>query len=111
MTVDGPYEIPPLDDAPDITRITEPQQGETMADTRNWAGFGLLFIGVVVAGAAAVVAMWGFGAAALVVTIFAVLILLAGAALVVLEQVRKRARTIPASADAPAWQVIERPGE
>ncbi|MFD6158734.1 hypothetical protein ACFWF7_01160 [Nocardia sp. NPDC060256] len=111
MTVDGPYEIPPLDDAEDITRIAEPQPGETLADTRNWAGFGLLFIGVVIAVAAAVVAMWGFGAAAAVVTIFAVLTLLAGAALVVLEQVRKRARTIPASSEAPAWQVIERPGE
>ncbi|WP_433659111.1 hypothetical protein ACQPW1_42950 [Nocardia sp. CA-128927] len=110
MTVDGPYEIPPLDDAADITRATEPQPGETLANTRNWAGFGLLFIGVIFAVAAAVVAMWGFGAAATVVTIFAVVTLLAGAGLVAFEQVRGRRRNGAESQDAPAWQVIARRG-
>ncbi|PXX68687.1 hypothetical protein DFR70_102371 [Nocardia tenerifensis] len=111
MTVDGPYEIPPLDDAPDIARTAEPQPGETLADTRNWAGFGLLFIGVLVAVAAAVVAMWGSDALALVLAVFALVTLLAGAALVVFERLRRRARTSPSPQEAPAWQSIVRPGE
>ncbi|MEV6555681.1 hypothetical protein AB0M22_08190 [Nocardia sp. NPDC051756] len=110
MTVDGPYEIPPLDDAADITRTTEPQPGETLANTRNWAGFGLLFIGVVIAVVAAVVAMWGFGGAALAITIFAVVTLLAGAALVTFDLLRGRKRSAVAPQDAPAWQVIVPPG-
>ncbi|WP_107659228.1 hypothetical protein [Nocardia suismassiliense] len=110
MTVDGPYEIPPLDDAADISRTTAPQPGETLADTRNWAGFGLLFIGVLLAVAAAVVALWGFGAAALAITIFAVVTVLAGVALVAVEQVRRRARNTAAPEDAPAWQAVVPPG-
>ncbi|MFI9401283.1 hypothetical protein [Nocardia sp. NPDC052316] len=110
MTVDGPYEIPPLDNAADISRTTAPQPGETLADTRNWAGFGLLFIGVLLAVAAAVVALWSFGTAALVLTVLAVMTVLAGVALIVVEQLRRRARDSAAPEDAPAWQAIVPPG-
>lgn len=60
MTVEGPAEIPPLDDATDIARSAEVQPGETLADTRNWAGFVALLFGVF----AAVVAITALAAGA-----------------------------------------------
>lgn len=88
---DGPWEIPPLDDAPDIARDPAPQPGATMADTRNWPGYGLLLVAAAAAIAAAVLAGWGLARLSVVAAIITVVFLLIGVGLIVLEQVRGRA--------------------
>lgn len=102
---------PPLDDAPDIARGSAAQPGETLADTRNWPGYGLLMVAAAVAVAAAVIAGWGLGRAAIVATIIALVALLAGVTLVVIERLRRRrrARQEAGQEPAPAWQTIVPP--
>ncbi|MGO4616249.1 hypothetical protein AB4305_18400 [Nocardia sp. 2YAB30] len=110
MTADDePWEIPPLDDAPDIARGSAAQPGETLADTRNWPGYGLLVVAATVAVAAAVIAGWGFGRAAIAATIIAAVALLAGVTLVVVERLRRRTRQKADQVTAPAWQTIVPP--
>ncbi|WP_063051198.1 hypothetical protein [Nocardia arthritidis] len=89
---DGPWEIPPIDNAPDIARDPAPAPGATMADTRNWPGYGLLLVAAAVAIAAAVLAGWGFAQLSTVAAIIAAVFLVIGVGLIVLEQVRARAR-------------------
>lgn len=83
MTVEGPAEIPPLDDATDIARSDEVQPGETLADTRNWAGFAVLLFGGLAAIVAIAAVLAGASQLALVTGIFAVAGLVVGACLVV----------------------------
>lgn len=90
MTAEGPWEIPPLDDAPDIARTTEPQPGITLADARNWPGFVLLIIGGLVAIAAAVIGVVGFPGAAFIFALIAVAASLTGIALVLVERRGRR---------------------
>ncbi|BCK52978.1 hypothetical protein [Nocardia wallacei] len=71
MTVEGPAEIPPLDDATDIARSAEVQPGETLADTRNWAGFVVLLFGVLAAIVAITALLAGASQLALVSAVFA----------------------------------------
>lgn len=56
MTLGEGFEIPPFDNAADITRSTRTQPGEVLADSRNWAGFALLFA----AGISVVIAVTAF---------------------------------------------------
>ncbi|MEU2039264.1 hypothetical protein [Nocardia niwae] len=93
MTADeGPWEIPPIDDAPDIARDPAPPPGATMADARNWAGYGVLLLAAAGAIAAAVLAGWGLNRSSVVAAIIAAVFLLAGVGMIVLEQVRARAQ-------------------
>ncbi|MEV4234845.1 MULTISPECIES: hypothetical protein [unclassified Nocardia] len=107
MTAEGPWEIPPLDDAPDIARATEPQPGITLADARNWPGFILLIIGGLVAIAAAVIGVLGFPGTAFIFALVALAASLTGIALVLVERRRPQPRT----PDQPApWQSTVPPG-
>ncbi|MFI6367056.1 hypothetical protein ACIBG0_30380 [Nocardia sp. NPDC050630] len=107
MTAEGPWEIPPLDDAPDIARATEPRPGITLADARNWPGFVLLIIGGLVAVAAAVIGAVGFPGAAFIFALVAMAASLTGIALVLVERRRPQPRT----PDQPApWQPTVPPG-
>ncbi|WP_051022982.1 hypothetical protein [Nocardia pneumoniae] len=93
MTADDePWEIPPLDDAPDIARDPAPQPGAALADTKNWPGYGLLLVAALIAIVAALLAGWGVDRAATTTALIAVVFLLVGATLVVLERLRGRAR-------------------
>ncbi|WP_330228542.1 hypothetical protein OHA40_20685 [Nocardia sp. NBC_00508] len=93
MTADDePWEIPPLDDAPDIARDPAPQSGAALADTKNWPGYGLLLVAAVVAIGAAALAGWGSDRGATMATIVAAVFLVVGVTLVVLERVRARSR-------------------
>ncbi|WP_039800830.1 hypothetical protein [Nocardia araoensis] len=98
---DGPWEIPPIDDAPDIARDSAPPPGATMADTRNWPGYGLLLVAAAGAITAAVLAGWGRAQLSVVAAIITVVFLLIGVGLIVLEQVRARARTQAEQATVP----------
>ncbi|MGK8522196.1 hypothetical protein ACRS6B_11860 [Nocardia asteroides] len=89
---DGPWEIPPLDHAPDIARDPAPPPGASMADARNWPGYGLLLVAAAAAIVAAVLAGWGLSRPSVVAAIVAVFFLLVGVGLIVLEQLRSRAR-------------------
>ncbi|MEU7631395.1 hypothetical protein AB0C34_15605 [Nocardia sp. NPDC049220] len=112
MTADDkPWEIPPLDDAPDIARVAEQQPGQTLADAKNWPGYGLLLVAAVVAVAAAAIAGWGFAHAATVAALIAAVALLTGGSLVVVERLRSRARARKEAGEqiAPAWQTIVPP--
>ncbi|MEU7764366.1 hypothetical protein AB0B25_04505 [Nocardia sp. NPDC049190] len=112
MTADDkPWEIPPLDDAPDIARGAEQQPGATLADTRNWPGYGLLLVAAVVAVTAAAIAGWGFAHAATVAAIIAAVALFAGGTLVVVERLRSKAQARKEASEqtAPAWQTIVPP--
>ncbi|WP_062986356.1 hypothetical protein [Nocardia anaemiae] len=107
MTAEGPWEIPPLDDAPDIARATEPQPGITLADARNWPGFVLLIIGGLVAIAAAVIGAVGFPGTAFIFALVAIAASLTGIAVVLVERRRPQPRT----PDQPApWQPTVPPG-
>ncbi|MBF6079617.1 hypothetical protein IU498_33900 [Nocardia beijingensis] len=106
MTADeGPWEIPPIDDAPDIARDSAPPPGATMADARNWPGYGLLLVAAAGAIAAAVLAGFGLGRLSVVAAIITVVFLLVGVGLIVLEQVRARRRT-----EQPAERATVPPG-
>ncbi|MFI9508937.1 hypothetical protein [Nocardia sp. NPDC052566] len=110
MTAEGPWEIPPLDDAPDIARDTGAQPGEALADTRNWAGFALLLIGALIGIGAVGAAGWGLSPVAMVGSIIACAALAAGAALILLESRRRRTRYAPPSdGPPPAWQAYVPP--
>ncbi|MEU2034912.1 hypothetical protein [Nocardia amamiensis] len=89
---DEPWEIPPLDDAPDIARDPAPQPGAALADTRNWPGYGLLLVAALAATGAALLAGWGVHSVAIAAAIIAALFLVIGVLLVVLERLRGRAR-------------------
>ncbi|WP_084496963.1 hypothetical protein [Nocardia amamiensis] len=89
---DEPWEIPPLDDAPDIARDPAPQPGAALADTRNWPGYGLLLVAALAAIGAALLAGWGLDRIATTTALIAVVFLLVGVTLVVLERRRERAR-------------------
>ncbi|MGY1938566.1 hypothetical protein [Nocardia gipuzkoensis] len=106
---DGPWEIPPIDDAPDIARDSAPQPGAAMADTRNWPGYGLLLVAAAVAIVSAVFAGWGFGRLSVVAAIIAVVFLIVGVGLIVLEQVRARAKSRQHT-EQPAAQATVPPG-
>ncbi|MGV9612079.1 hypothetical protein [Nocardia xishanensis] len=92
MASDGTWEIPPLDDAPDIARTPGPQPGETMADTRNWAGFVLVGIGLLTVIPAVALAALGARGWALLIGFIACVALAAGAALLVLQWRNQPAR-------------------
>ncbi|WP_431964741.1 hypothetical protein [Nocardia sp. bgisy134] len=106
MASDGMWEIPPLDDAPDIARTTGPQPGATMADTRNWAGFVLVGIGLLTVIPAVALVALGVQGWALLVAVIACVALSTGAALLVFQWRNQRARQQRSSADEPyaAWQ-------
>ncbi|WP_431956781.1 hypothetical protein [Nocardia lijiangensis] len=104
MASDGAWEIPPLDDAPDITRTAGLQPGETMADTRNWAGFVLVGIGVLAVIAATAVAALGTRGWALLAALIAGGALLTGAALLLFERRNRLARQQHPSDSPAAWQ-------
>ncbi|WP_406233004.1 hypothetical protein [Nocardia sp. NBC_01009] len=112
MTSDGSWEIPPLDDAPDIARTPEPQPGQALADARNWAGFVLLFIGGLVTIAAAAIGVAGYRGPAVVGAVIAIVIVLGGTALIVLERRNARSQqSRTAGPEAPAsWQAVVPPG-
>ncbi|MGW4325570.1 hypothetical protein ACWEKR_06725 [Nocardia sp. NPDC004573] len=99
---DGPWEIPPIDDAPDIARDPAPPPGSTLADTRNWAGYGLLLLAAVGAIAAAVLAASGPARSSVVAAIIAAVFLVAGVGMIVLEQVRARAKARRRTAEPAA---------
>ncbi|WP_067835568.1 hypothetical protein [Nocardia lijiangensis] len=103
MASDGAWEIPPLDDAPDIARTAGLQPGETMADTRNWAGFVLVGIGVLALIAAVAVAALGADGW-LLAAVIAGGALSAGAALLVFERRNRLARQQHPSDSPAAWQ-------
>ncbi|MGV9819611.1 hypothetical protein [Nocardia xishanensis] len=92
MASDGTWEIPPLDDAPDIARTPGPQPGETMADTGNWAGFVLVGIGLLTVIPAVALAALGAQGWALLIGFIACVALAAGAALLVLQRRNQPAR-------------------
>ncbi|WP_433199481.1 hypothetical protein ACQP1G_06660 [Nocardia sp. CA-107356] len=102
MTAEGPWEIPPLDDAPDIARANEPQPGITLADARNWPGFVLLIIGGLVAIAAAAIGVVGFPGAAYIFALVAIIASLSGVALVLFE--RRGRRPQPRGPQQPSSQ-------
>ncbi|MFE3051873.1 hypothetical protein [Nocardia sp. NPDC059239] len=103
MTTEGASEFPPLDGAADLSRATQLQQGEVLADSRNWAGFALMFFGVL-ATAVAFLALWLHRPTlGLVGTTLAVVGLVSGAALIVLE--RRRRTTVTTDIDEPiVWR-------
>ncbi|WP_174189595.1 hypothetical protein [Nocardia barduliensis] len=105
---DGPWEIPPIDDAPDIARDSAPQPGAAMADTRNWPGYGLLLVAAGAAITAAVLAGGGFARLSVVAAIISAVFLLVGVGLIVLEQVRARGRA--QRAEQPVERAGLRPG-
>ncbi|MEV4126104.1 hypothetical protein [Nocardia sp. NPDC049707] len=86
MTAEGPWEIPPLDDAPDIARATEPPPAIALADARNWPGFVLLIIGGLVAIVAAIIAAVDFPGTAFIFALIALAASLTGIALVLVER-------------------------
>ncbi|MEV6322550.1 UsfY protein [Nocardia sp. NPDC051787] len=93
MTADDePWEIPPLDDAPDIARDPAPQPGAALADTKNWPGYGLLLVAALLAIGAALLAGWGLDRAALAAAVIAAVFLVVGVILVVLERLRGHAQ-------------------
>ncbi|GAA5042763.1 hypothetical protein [Nocardia callitridis] len=109
MTSNEHWEIPPLDDAQDITRQSALQPGETLADTRNWAAyvlFGIAFVAVLVT----LVAGWSSAVGvAVVFGILAVVTLAGGLGLIALERRRSRADTeLDSPGESSAWQVIAR---
>ncbi|WP_280477986.1 hypothetical protein [Nocardia asiatica] len=106
---DGPWEIPPIDDAPDIARDNAPRPGAAMADTRNWPGYGLVLVSAGVAITAAVFAGWGFTRLSVAAAIISVVFLLVGVGLIVLEQVRARARARQRT-EQPAARATVPPG-
>ena len=109
MTAEGPWEIPPLDDAPDIARATETQPGITLADARNWPGFILLIIGGLVAIVAAVIGAVGFPGTAFIFALVALVASLTGITLVLFE--RRGRRPQPRASEEPApWQPTVPPG-
>ncbi|MEU0499694.1 hypothetical protein [Nocardia sp. NPDC005998] len=107
MTAEGPWEIPPLDDAPDIARAPEPQPGITLADARNWPGFVLLIIGGLVAIIAAVIAAVGYPGAAFIFALVAIAASLSGVALVLFE---RRGHRPQRGTRTPPWQPTIPPG-
>lgn len=109
MTAEGPWEIPPLDDAPDIARANQPQPGITLADARNWPGFVLLIIGGLVAIAAAAIGAAGYPGTAFIFAIFAIVASLSGVALVLFERRGYRPRSDGQEQPEP-WQPIVPPG-
>ncbi|WP_433731696.1 hypothetical protein ACQP0C_07040 [Nocardia sp. CA-129566] len=108
MTAEGPWEIPPLDDAPDIARTTEPEPRITLADARNWPGFVLLIIGGLVAIAAAVIGAVGFPGAAFIFALVAIAASLSGVALVLFE--RRGHRPQPRGPESSPWRSTIPPG-
>ncbi|MFR9750928.1 hypothetical protein ACL02S_07820 [Nocardia sp. 004] len=98
MTADDqPWEIPPLDGAPDVARDSgarqgAAQQGAVLADTRNWPGYGLLFVAAILAITAAVLAAWGFDRVAVTAATITAVFALLGVVLVVLARQRRRSR-------------------
>ncbi|WP_405492531.1 hypothetical protein [Nocardia sp. NBC_00511] len=106
MTLGEGFEIPPFDNAADITRSTRTQPGEVLADSRNWAGFALLFA----AGISVVIAVTAFTAGrqtpGTVAAVLAGVAMLGGLGLIVVEfRRRTAART---ALDAPIrWRSYE----
>lgn len=86
MASDGAWEIPPLDDAPDIARTAEPRPGETVADARN--GVGLVLVGVGLFTVVVTIAIAALGAEgwALFAAVVAGAALLAGTGLLLFER-------------------------
>ncbi|MEV6429298.1 hypothetical protein [Nocardia sp. NPDC051463] len=112
MTADGSWEIPPLDDAPDIARTPESPPGRALADARNRAGFVLLLLGGLVTVAAVVIGVAGYSGAAVAGAIIAIVVVLGGTALIVLERRNARlrqSRTAESGAHA-SWQAVLPPG-
>ncbi|MCP2275105.1 hypothetical protein [Nocardia amikacinitolerans] len=92
MASDGAWEIPPLDDAPDIARTAEPQPGETIGDARNWAGFVLVGIGLSAVVLTIAIAALGADGGALFAAVVAGAALLTGTGLLLFERRNRRAR-------------------
>ncbi|MEU2252917.1 hypothetical protein [Nocardia xishanensis] len=112
MASEGTWEIPPLDDAPDIARTPGPQPGETMADTGNWAGFVLVGIGLLTVIPAVAFAALGVQGWALLVAFIACVALAAGAALLVLQRRNQPGRQKGSGAEqkTAVWQgSVQRP--
>lgn len=92
MTMNGGTEIPPLDDATDIARRTEPRPRRTLAEVRNWAGFALLLVGAIAALCAViatVVGATGVGAGCAVLAAAAI-----GAGIGMIVALNRRRRTV-----------------
>ncbi|MET7773464.1 hypothetical protein [Nocardia sp. NPDC005366] len=90
MNAEETWEIPPLDDAPDIARPDAGASGELLADPRHWPGLGVIVTGLVFAVLAAILATAGYPGVAIAGAIVAGSALLGGALLLVLELRRRR---------------------
>ncbi|WP_067653038.1 hypothetical protein [Nocardia harenae] len=104
---DSHWEIPPLDGAADISR--RPGPGSTLADTRYWAGFGLLGIGGFAAVLAAVISLTGWSESALFLVGVAVVSVLTGAALVFEQRRRRQQRERSRDSSDQQWRRTVRP--
>lgn len=109
MTTDPAREIPPLDNAADISRSTDVQLGDTLADARNWAGYMVLLLGILAVVTTAALVAADLPGPAIVAAIIAVVALFGGAALIFVENRRRRTEAAPADEDEPspdAWQGV-----
>ncbi|MFC8045538.1 hypothetical protein [Nocardia sp. NPDC057353] len=97
------WEIPPLDGAADIARGGR-GPGSTLADSRNWAGFGLLGIGGIAAVLAAAASLAGWGQTALFLVVIAVVAVLTGAALVFEQRRKQRQRERSQELNSEVWR-------
>lgn len=98
------WEIPPLDGAADIARGRGRGAGSTLADSRNWAGFGLLGIGGLAAVVAAGSSLAGWSEGALFLVVVAVVAVLTGAALVFEQRRKQRQRERSRAVNGELWR-------
>ncbi|WP_405178182.1 hypothetical protein OG225_28990 [Nocardia sp. NBC_01377] len=89
MKTEGTWEIPPLDDAPDIARPEVTGTGAILADPRHWPGIGVAGTGLAFAVLAAVLVTAGYPGLAIVGAVIAGAALIGGVALLVLERRRR----------------------
>ncbi|TQM30605.1 hypothetical protein [Nocardia bhagyanarayanae] len=102
MASDGAWEIPPLDDAPDIARKAGTQPGETPADARNGAGLVLVGIGLFAMILTVAIAAFGAEGWALFAAVVAGAALLAGTGLLLFERWNRLARQQRSRDEQPA---------
>ncbi|MET8648551.1 hypothetical protein [Nocardia aurea] len=89
MRTEETWEIPPLDDAPDIARPRVTGTGAALADPRHWPGIGVAVTGLAFAVLAAVFLTAGYPGLAIVGAVIAGAALIGGAVLLVLERRRR----------------------
>ncbi|MFF2083504.1 hypothetical protein ACFVVM_06990 [Nocardia sp. NPDC058176] len=77
---------------PDDARTTRPHAGESIEDARNWPGFALAAVGLVLLALTLTAAGYGFAGWAVVAGILCAVCLLGGIGIVVAEHRRVRAQ-------------------